>query len=152
MQPTRSLGLLTIRGTSQTTPVKMNARGRTKNRFTTLRRQFEAQGTGWKPFRRLAIIANSTFIADITLAYFTATHEGELLDLEKDPLQMRSVSADPGKSTNVFTREPDKAKERFAILKADIARGRSRCCRHPSPSTSSIKNLTFLSALLALLA
>ena len=126
MQPTRSLGLLTIRGTSQTTPVKMNARGRTKNRFTTLRRQFEAQGTGWKPFRRLAIIANSTFIADITLAYFTATHEGELLDLEKDPLQMRSVSADPGQSTNVFTREPDKAKERFAILKADIARGRSR--------------------------
>ena len=152
MQPTRSLGLLTIRGTSQTTPVKMNARGRTKNRFTTLRRQFEAQGTGWKPFRRLAIIANSTFIADITLAYFTATHEGELLDLEKDPLQMRSVSADPGQSTNVFTREPDKAKERFAILKADIARGRSRCCRHPSPSTSSIKNLTLLSALLALLA
>ena len=126
MQPTRSLGLLTIRGTSQTTPVKMNARGRTKNRFTTLRRQFEAQGTGWKPFRRLAIIANSTFVADITLAYFTATHERELLDLEKDPLQMRSVSADPGKSTNVFTREPDKAKERFATLKADIARGRSR--------------------------
>jgi len=34
--------------------------------------------------------------------------------------------ADPGDSTNVFTREPDKAKELFATLKAEIARGRSR--------------------------
>jgi hypothetical protein len=126
MQPTRSLGPLTIRGISQTTPLKMNTRGRTKNRFTILRRPFDARGTGRKPFRRLAIIANSTFVADIALAYFTATHEGERLDLEKDPLQMRSVSADPGKSTNVFTRAPDKANERFATLKADIARGRSR--------------------------
>jgi hypothetical protein len=34
--------------------------------------------------------------------------------------------ADPGESTDVFTHEPDKAKELFATLKADIARGRSR--------------------------
>ena len=27
---------------------------------------------------------------------------------------------------NVFTQEPDKAKELFSVLKADLARGRSR--------------------------
>jgi N-acetylglucosamine-6-sulfatase len=38
-----------------------------------------------------------------TLAYFTATNEWELFDLEKDPLQMRSVYADPAYATTVTT-------------------------------------------------
>lgn len=36
-----------------------------------------------------------------TLAYFTATNEWELFDLEKDPLQMRSVYADPAYAATV---------------------------------------------------
>ena len=36
-----------------------------------------------------------------TLAYFTATNEWELFDLETDPLQMRSVYADPAYAPTV---------------------------------------------------
>jgi arylsulfatase A-like enzyme len=43
-----------------------------------------------------------------------------------DKFQLYNLRTDPGESTNVFTREPDKAKELLATLKADIARGRSR--------------------------
>jgi arylsulfatase A-like enzyme len=43
-----------------------------------------------------------------------------------DKFQLYNLRTDPGESTNVFTREPDKAKELFDSLKADIARGRSR--------------------------
>jgi len=43
-----------------------------------------------------------------------------------DKFQLYNLRADPGEATNVFTDEPDKAKELFAVLKADIARGRSR--------------------------
>ena len=43
-----------------------------------------------------------------------------------DKFQLYHLRNDPGEATNVFTREPDKAKELFATLKADIARGRSR--------------------------
>jgi arylsulfatase A-like enzyme len=40
--------------------------------------------------------------------------------------QLYHLRKDPGEATNLFTQEPDKAKELFAALKADIARGRSR--------------------------
>jgi arylsulfatase A-like enzyme len=43
-----------------------------------------------------------------------------------DKFQLYNLRTDPGESTNVFTQEPDKAKELFAALQADIARGRSR--------------------------
>jgi arylsulfatase A-like enzyme len=43
-----------------------------------------------------------------------------------DKFQLYNLRADPGETTNVFTQEADKAKELFAALKADIARGRSR--------------------------
>ena len=43
-----------------------------------------------------------------------------------DKFQLYNLRTDPGEATNVFTQEPDKAKELFAVLKADIARGRSR--------------------------
>jgi arylsulfatase A-like enzyme len=43
-----------------------------------------------------------------------------------DKFQLFNLRTDPGEATNVFTKEPDKAKELFAVLKADIARGRSR--------------------------
>jgi len=37
-----------------------------------------------------------------------------------------NLRADPGEATNPFTEEPGKAKELLAVLKADIARVRSR--------------------------
>ena len=43
-----------------------------------------------------------------------------------DKFQLYHLRTDPGEATNVFTQEPDKAKELFAVLKADIERGRSR--------------------------
>ena len=43
-----------------------------------------------------------------------------------DKFQLYNLRTDPGEATNVFAQEPDKAKELFAVLKADIARGRSR--------------------------
>ena len=43
-----------------------------------------------------------------------------------DKFQLYNLRTDPGEATNVFTQEPGKAKELFASLKADIARGRSR--------------------------
>jgi hypothetical protein len=43
-----------------------------------------------------------------------------------DKFQLYNLRTDPGESTNVFIKEPDKAKELFAALQADIARGRSR--------------------------
>jgi arylsulfatase A-like enzyme len=43
-----------------------------------------------------------------------------------DKFQLYNLRTDPGESTNVFAQEPDKAKELFAALQADIARGRSR--------------------------
>ena len=43
-----------------------------------------------------------------------------------DKFQLYNLRTDPGEATNVFTQEPDKAKELFAVLKADLARGRSR--------------------------
>jgi arylsulfatase A-like enzyme len=43
-----------------------------------------------------------------------------------DKFQLYNLRTDPGESTNVFAQEPDKAKELFAALKTDIARGRSR--------------------------
>ena len=42
-----------------------------------------------------------------------------------DKLQLYNLRTDPGEATNVFTQEPNKAKELFAALKSDIARGRS---------------------------
>jgi arylsulfatase A-like enzyme len=43
-----------------------------------------------------------------------------------DKFQLYNLRTDPGETTNVFTQEPDKAKELFTALKADLARGRSR--------------------------
>jgi arylsulfatase A len=43
-----------------------------------------------------------------------------------DKFQLYHLRTDPGESTNVFTQEPAKANELFTVLKADIARGRSR--------------------------
>jgi len=43
-----------------------------------------------------------------------------------DKFQLYNLRTDPGEATNLFAQEPDKAKELFAALKADIARGRSR--------------------------
>ena len=40
--------------------------------------------------------------------------------------QLYNLRADPSEATNVFTQEPDKARELFIALKADIALGRSR--------------------------
>ncbi len=40
--------------------------------------------------------------------------------------QLYNLRSDPGEATNLFLQEPDKAKELFAALKADLARGRSR--------------------------
>jgi arylsulfatase A len=40
--------------------------------------------------------------------------------------QLYNLRADPSEATNVFTQEPDKARELFTALKADIALGRSR--------------------------
>ncbi len=43
-----------------------------------------------------------------------------------DKFQLYNLRNDPGEAANVFALDPDKAKELFAALKADIARGRSR--------------------------
>ncbi|MDH4452299.1 MAG: arylsulfatase [Verrucomicrobiota bacterium] len=43
-----------------------------------------------------------------------------------DKFQLYNLRNDPGEVANLFSQEPDKAKELFASLKADIARGRSR--------------------------
>ena len=43
-----------------------------------------------------------------------------------DKFQLYNLRNDPGEAANVFALEPDKAKELFAALKTDIARGRSR--------------------------
>lgn len=43
-----------------------------------------------------------------------------------DKFQLYNLRTDPGEVTNVFAHEPDKAKELFAVLRADIARGQSR--------------------------
>ena len=43
-----------------------------------------------------------------------------------EKFQLYNLRTDPGEATNLFAQEPDKAKELFAALKADIARGRSR--------------------------
>jgi arylsulfatase A-like enzyme len=43
-----------------------------------------------------------------------------------DKFQLYHLRNDPGEATNLFTQEPDKAKELFATLKRDIALGRSR--------------------------
>ena len=43
-----------------------------------------------------------------------------------EKFELYNLRTDPGEATNLFAQEPDKAKELFAALKADIARGRSR--------------------------
>jgi arylsulfatase A-like enzyme len=43
-----------------------------------------------------------------------------------DKFQLYNLRTDPGESTNVFNKEPEKAKELFTALQADVARGRSR--------------------------
>jgi len=43
-----------------------------------------------------------------------------------EKFQLYNLRTDPGEATNLFAQEPAKAKELFAALKADIARGRSR--------------------------
>ena len=43
-----------------------------------------------------------------------------------EKFQLFNLRTDPGEATNLFAQEPDKAKELFAALKADIARGKSR--------------------------
>jgi arylsulfatase A-like enzyme len=43
-----------------------------------------------------------------------------------EKFQLYNLLADPGEKTNLFAQEPDKAKELFAALKADLARGKSR--------------------------
>ena len=43
-----------------------------------------------------------------------------------DKFQLYNLHTDPSETTNVFKEEPEKAKELFASLKADVARGRSR--------------------------
>jgi arylsulfatase A len=43
-----------------------------------------------------------------------------------DKFQLYNLRTDPGETTNVFAQEPDKAKELFTALQADVARGRSR--------------------------
>lgn len=43
-----------------------------------------------------------------------------------DKFQLYNLRTDPSETTNVFEQEPEKAKELFAALKADLARGRSR--------------------------
>ena len=43
-----------------------------------------------------------------------------------DKFQLYNLRTDPSETTNVFKQEPEKAKELFATLKADIALGRSR--------------------------
>jgi arylsulfatase A-like enzyme len=43
-----------------------------------------------------------------------------------DKFQLYNLRTDPSETTNVFMQEPDKARELFTALKADIARGRSR--------------------------
>ena len=40
--------------------------------------------------------------------------------------QLYNLRTDPGEATNLFLQEPEKAKELFEALKADLARGRSR--------------------------
>lgn len=45
---------------------------------------------------------------------------------QNDKFQLYNLRNDPGEATNVFTQEPDKARELFAQLKADIAHGRTR--------------------------
>ncbi len=46
--------------------------------------------------------------------------------VSNDKFQLYNLRTDPGEATNLFLQEPDKAKELFAALKADLARGRSR--------------------------
>jgi hypothetical protein len=43
-----------------------------------------------------------------------------------EKFQLFNLRADPGEKTNLFAQEPDKAKELFVALKADLSRGRSR--------------------------
>jgi arylsulfatase A len=43
-----------------------------------------------------------------------------------EKFQLFNLRVDPGEATNLFTQEPEKAKELFAKLKADVARGRNR--------------------------
>jgi arylsulfatase A-like enzyme len=43
-----------------------------------------------------------------------------------EKFQLYNLRTDPGEATNLFAQEPAKAKELFAALQADIARGRSR--------------------------
>ena len=43
-----------------------------------------------------------------------------------EKFQLYKLRTDPGEAANLFAQEPEKAKELFAALKADIARGRSR--------------------------
>jgi arylsulfatase A-like enzyme len=43
-----------------------------------------------------------------------------------EKFQLYNLRTDPGEATNLFEQEPDKAKDLFSALKADIARGRSR--------------------------
>ena len=43
-----------------------------------------------------------------------------------EKFQLYNLRADPGETTNLFTQEQAKARELFAALKADVARGRSR--------------------------
>ena len=43
-----------------------------------------------------------------------------------EKFQLCNLRTDPGEAANLFAQEPEKARELFAALKADIARGRSR--------------------------
>ena len=43
-----------------------------------------------------------------------------------EKFQLYNLRTDPGEAVNLFAQEPEKAKELFGALKADIARGRSR--------------------------
>jgi arylsulfatase A-like enzyme len=43
-----------------------------------------------------------------------------------EKFKLFNLRSDPGENTNLFAQEPEKAKELFAALKADLSRGRSR--------------------------
>ena len=91
----------------------------------------DPSGTGW--FWERSYIKNGQIIETPKPAYcpdvgmeFTPDHIVETQGKgPNDKFQLYNLRTDPGEKTNVFAQEPDKARELFAALKADIARGRS---------------------------
>ena len=76
-----------------------------------------------------------TLLSALLLAPLAALHAAPSTDAHivetqgkgpNDKFQLYNFRTDPGEASNVFAQEPDKAKELFAALKEDIARGRSR--------------------------